>query len=586
MMAKVLCCRPAWAVVVGVCLPTLVAARTPRDQVVMASAVVQADPPKITLEWPADSNAVAYLVYRKSLDGDTWGKRLATLPGDAVRFADANVQRGQVYEYRVVKLCVEDKDVTSFHSGVGYLLAGIEAPLVDQRGRILLVVEKTHAKELAAELARLERDLVGDGWEVVRRDVDRADPVTKVKGLIKDDYDSEPKTTRAVLLFGAVPIPYSGQLNPDGHGARAWAADPYYGCLAGEWTDKTVNLPNPKKPRFANIPDDGKFDQDFLPADMELEVGRVDLRDLPAFEGKTEKDLLRQYLDKNHRFRHKSMSVEVRGLIHDKFGDFRGEAFAQNGWRNFAPMFTAERVVAAEFFKTLETDSYLWAYACAGGANPTRAGFGGTSDVVATDPKVVFTMLFGSYLGEWDDKDSILRAILATPSHGLTSCWGGRPNWQFHPMALGHHIGFCARRSQNNTGKLYNSGLLPLARGVHMALMGDPTLRLHPVAPPADLAVRLDQPGVIELAWKASSDDVKGYHVYRADKPLGPFSRLTANLIGDTKFRDDSVPKTGKVHYMVRAVKLQSSPSGTYYNPSQGVFLDVEPTPTENQNRP
>lgn len=59
-----------------------------------------------------------------------------------------------------------------------------------------------------------------------------------------------------------------------------------------------------------NVPGDGKFDQTFIPSTIELEVGRVDLSDLPAFLPKTERDLLRQYLDKNHNFRHKSSPLQ------------------------------------------------------------------------------------------------------------------------------------------------------------------------------------------------------------------------------------------------------------------------------------
>ena len=66
--------------------------------------------------------------------------------------------------------------------------AGIKAPLKDQRGKLLLVVENKYAADLAAELTRLEQDLTGDGWQVTRFDVSRADTPASVKQKIKARY--------------------------------------------------------------------------------------------------------------------------------------------------------------------------------------------------------------------------------------------------------------------------------------------------------------------------------------------------------------------------------------------------------------
>ena len=54
----------------------------------------------------------------------------------------------------------------------------------------------------------------------------------------------------SVFLLGHVPVPYSGQINPDGHSNHvgAWAADVYYGELDGNWTDVTVNNTSASRP--------------------------------------------------------------------------------------------------------------------------------------------------------------------------------------------------------------------------------------------------------------------------------------------------------------------------------------------------
>ncbi len=62
-----------------------------------------------------------------------------------------------------------------------------------------------------------------------------------------------------------------------------------------------------------------------------------------------------------------------------------------------------------------------------------------------------------------------------------------------------------------------------------------------------------------------------GYHVYRAATMAGPFVRLTKAPLKETTFTDSRQPK-GPCAYMVRAMKLQQSPSGSYFNLSQGIF--------------
>jgi hypothetical protein len=89
--------------------------------------------------------------------------QLVTLDGTASSFADTNVADGSAYEYRVAK--TSSLGIAPF----GYILTGIDAPLVENRGKIILIVDGAHASELATELGRLQQDMVGDGWTVLRR---------------------------------------------------------------------------------------------------------------------------------------------------------------------------------------------------------------------------------------------------------------------------------------------------------------------------------------------------------------------------------------------------------------------------------
>src|SRR5436190_13397939 len=196
---------------------------------VQISATIQNSPPHIHLQWEPDPyGAHSYTVLRKGRNATAWGPA-TVLPGYASGFTDPNVVIGGSYEYQVVKV---GKSYTAY----GYIYAGINAPLREARGKLLLIVANTYAADLAPELARLRSDLVGDGWQVIRHEISPADTTAGVKNLILADYHADPANVRAVFLFGHVPIRRSGTLEYDGHGARPMPADSFYGDVNGNWS--------------------------------------------------------------------------------------------------------------------------------------------------------------------------------------------------------------------------------------------------------------------------------------------------------------------------------------------------------------
>ena len=558
---------------------TFATAQVARDTTIEVSATVQESPPKITLSWVAASYPVTLQkLFRKAKGAPAWTD-IATLAISDTSYVDSAVAVGVSYEYFVFRI----SSTTDPGSAAGYVNAGIRIPLVAARGRVILLVDATMAAPLATELTRFAEDLVGDGWTVLRQDVPRTGTVAATKTIIQTLYNADPANTRSLILFGHIPVPYSGDLNPDGHPEHrgAWAADVYYGEMNGTWTDSTVNNPNGSRTETQNIPGDGKFDQSGLPSSVELEVGRIDLANLPdASAGASETELLRQYLNRDHAFRHKAgnySNVVRRGLITDAFGFFGGEAFAASGWRNFTSFFgsAAGAIVQQPWLSTLENDSYLWAYGCGSGSYGGAAFVAGTHDYGMTRSLSVFNMLFGSYFGDWDIRNSFLRAPLAgrPDSLGLASMWAGRPHWHLYHMALGETLGYGARTTQNNAGFATGGYVLNVAgRGVHIALMGDPTLRLHPVLPVTNLVVDSSS-GMPSLTWTASADsNIEGYTVLRAGSAAGPFDSIGGALVAGTSFVDRTGTPGQSYNYQVRAVKLETSASGTYLNNSQGVF--------------
>src|SRR3954471_9111187 len=174
---------------------------------VQISATVQSSPPQIILQWEPDPYGAAnYTVFRKTRDATSWGNGVS-LPGSASSYTNTDVTVGSAYEYQIIK------NASLGYLGSGYIYSGIAAPLTEYRGKLVLIVANTYVATLSNELARLENDLVGDGWEVIRHDVSSADSPATVRNLVITDYNADRANVRAVFLFGHVPVFHSGNLN-------------------------------------------------------------------------------------------------------------------------------------------------------------------------------------------------------------------------------------------------------------------------------------------------------------------------------------------------------------------------------------
>lgn len=254
--------------------------------------------------------------------------------------------------------------------------------------------------------------------------------------------------------------------------------------------------------------------------------------------------------------------------------------------------YSANGYYSPEFWNDVQVNDYLWfSKGSGGGAYTASTGMGSTYHYAASPGiKTVFHTEFASYFGEWDVTDSFLRAPLAAKGNALTDVWSDNPAWVFMHMGTGKPIGFSTRVSQNNNSYYNLRGFVGLPnskRGVHLGLMGDPTLRMIIVAPPSNLNVTSNG-GSATLTWTASPDaGVLGYAVYRSPSTNGPFTRLNGTLTTGTTYSDTSATG-GAYTYMVRAVKLEVTPSGSYHNISQGIFktgisgpIDLTATPID-----
>ena len=452
----------------------------------------------------------------------------------------------------------------------GFIYAGIELPAIEERGRILLLVENSLTASLINKIQDLELDYIKDGWKVSKEYINPSETVTDVKATIVDVYNQH-SDLKAIFILGHIPIPFSGDIFPDTHSELrgSYAADVYYGEMNGVWTDQTVNNTSAIFDIYHNIPNDGKFDQSAIPTGVvELQVGRVDFSNMPAFSA-SETTLIQQYLNKNHAFKHRQIKPERRALVDDNFQQSFA-APAASGYRNFSTMFGADNIVQADYFTTLKNESYLWSYGCGGGSIVSSEGIGTTEDFSNSSLKSIFTMLFGSQFGNWAYTDDFLRAPLAS-GFTLTNCWAGNPPWTLHHMAMGYNIGYSLLKTQNESNQLYLGNGPQL---VHVALMGDPTLRMHMVQPPSNLQLATVN-NKIQLSWTAPNDEtVAGYYIYRANALDGDFVRINSTAVIGTSFKDE-FPMQGKNIYMVKTLKLENSASGSYYNLSLGIMKNT-----------
>lgn len=511
--------------------------------------------------WLPDAPPPGYRVMRRC-PGEPWALLATNAP--AGEFTDSSLKKETLYEFGISRY--DDPFRTD------YFWTGCEIPLRERRGTVLLLVERSVAESLASEIRRLMFDLVGDGWQIRRRDVPASQTPAEIREWVLAEYKRSPAEVNHVLLLGHVPVPYAGNCCPDGHPdhAGAYPADVYYGALEGAWTDTAVS--NKSNGLQRNVPGDGEADQSRIPGQVQLAVGRVDFANMPAFRA-GETNLLRWYLDRDHAFRNARMPVVERGLVQDGFPGHQ-ERFAYSGWQNLTTLLPPESVFNAAWPNVTPGRNLLFS-GCGPGGHTGMKDFGDTAALVKTPLEAVFTMMFGSYFGDWNTTDNFMRAVLAHERGALTCGWAGRPHWYLHSMGMGETIGDALRRTQNNDGTDY-SPTGTHARGIHVALLGDPTLRLHPVAPPADVRIRTEERGV-RLNWTASPRKVNGYHVYRSNAEFGPYERITKEPVRGQAVDDpDGTPAH---YYQVRAVVLQESTTGTYYNSSQGVFAGPAATP-------
>ena len=564
---------------------TVSKAQNIKDSSFLLSATSNSLKNTILISWTT-TDATGYQISRKTTETDNWGTPLATISAANSFYLDSTALKGLVYEYRVAK--VKGNSIRA----IGYVASGIEVALNHYRKNILILVDSSTYNNIDSNAWKtLKNDYYMDGYGVTLMLVSEYSKPPAIKTKISTWSNVNRNLNKQCLLIGRVPVAYSGtmltnttDLPPDAHPDHggAWPTDLYYAEFDGAWTDFLTMTTNITRAANLNNPGDGKFDPHFIPDNIDIQIGRIDFRMLPA-QGISDFKMVENYLRKLHQFKIAAVKVPNKAFISDNFNYLGGEMPMRSGWNNASCMVGKNNITSTgNYFDSCKANSYLYANVMGGGSFTNCSGVG-ASNQFTDSIRAVFNVMFGSYFGDWNTQDNFLRSCLASKGLTLTNVWAHRPHWYFHQMAMGMQIGHSVIIAQNNLtdfslkyGYIGSFGGNYLDRRISMNLMGDPTLRMHYFDGAKNLnSNKTNSNKNVVLTWTASSEPgVVGYHVYRTSRNGGVYYPITTAPLNALTFTDLN-PYNGTNYYVVKAIKLETSNTGTYYNSSLGVMAIV-----------
>lgn len=485
-------------------------------------------------------------------------------------WADVHVEVGKVYQYwlhQTIRETVSVRGRSTERVRDQLIVSGIKVPLEEKRGHAVVVIDETLHPQISDALDTYYRDLAGDGWEVTGVVTRPDESVQSVKDKLAKVY--VPGEEHVFVFVGQVPVPYSGSTSYDGRADHAGAqpSDAYYADLESTpslWQDRSVRKTESTSSRHHNEPKDGKFDPDQVTSDFEASWGRIYFADMNSFGD--EATLTNRYFAKLHRWKQGAVEVPARAIVDERIAG--KDPVGRHGW-NLSSIVGTEQVFAGSW-RTTRDYPFLFGFA-ADESGYQRMGHVTSADrYLAHDHQVVFNGFSGAYLGDWHSPDNLLRAPLCQEKFGLVSVLASSPPWehQLQYMAMGKHIGYGMRFAEVGVPLgLSNST-------VHKSLMGDPSVRIAYPKPISDIEAEGTDDGV-RIRWTADAESqVHEYRVYRSGQELNGYER--AGIVdGATAEYVDADPGAN-TFYMVRAVVLTNSASGSYYNASTGIIAQVE----------
>lgn len=553
------------------------------------SMTASSNPNQITLNWRQNPRYGGVSLDR-SPDYTNWTNLTSGNTNWSYVDSGPNLEVGKLYYY---KLTCWNGDSTL----TNYLKGGISLPVIEDRGRCMLLVDSNVTQNCMSELLQYKRDLIADGWRIsLFTNVPTHDDyiwsnnvssISNIKTLIQTNWNLYSNELKSVFLIGHLPIPYAGTIAEDGHAyvyddhRGAWPADGFYGdCIqeSNTWTD-TTSITNVFRTVNNNATGDGKYDDNTY-TNLEIAVGRIDFSNMDYFTSNIlsrEMDLYKKYFSKAHNWRtgvttlpHTSILMTYLPTTPDDYAI--NYYMVDNVIRNAQMLFGSSPNV------TYYEDSFIEktpALICG------MTGYGGDncifdiynhpiySSIFTTNiiPSHIF-MLSGSWMGDWNSTNNMLRATLSMNDYGLIALWSMQKEWRLNDLAIGDSFG----ASYLNTINKYSSYS---SRYRSTTILGDPTLRGLYFAPPQG-TYSITNANQRTIHWEYPGDSDILFNVYRSTNGIdGQFTRLNSDPIsfGNRQYLDfNSI--TANTVYQVRALKVINNGCGSFTNGSQAAIYE------------
>ncbi|MEJ1928710.1 hypothetical protein WDZ92_00355 [Nostoc sp. NIES-2111] len=517
--------------------------------------------PGVRITWPVDTARTSVTILRQNLVTGNNVQRFVGFDTAMSAFVDPEGDRSGKFQYYVTR-----------GGRVGKTIPVLEPAPRPTEGRVIVVVQDTLMARLRPELAEMVQDMRLDGWVPTLLPASPTETPIQVKARILAEYQKDTLRTCAVFLIGYVPIPYSGNIWPDGHADHrgAWPADMYYADVRGTWTDSIVNVSGAGSviASIRNVPRDGKFDNSTTPSNgrLRLGVGRIIFNALPVFSQAnpawTDVELTRRYLQKLHRYKTGGYKATPWMLFYDTFYPSNPNITnAAGDWIDGFSTFGSNGVLFGPFLPQVQGSTrWLSAYMSGPGGWDNCGNVATAAQLAAADSlNVVFTKAYGSYFGDWFLPNNYLRALLASKGGILTASWSGQRSHEYAPMAAGMPLSFVAQRLMGDLGDTNR----PAPRSIHNAMLGDVTLHMRYLRPAVGATATALPGRQVRLNWQRTPDLNSGYYVYRASDSAGFFHPITAKPVTALTYID-STPLAGTNVYQIRAVFLENVPGGIY----------------------
>ena len=272
---------------------------------------------------------------------------------------------------------------------------------------------------------------------------------------------------------------------------------------------------------------------------ISIQIGRIDMSNMPSF-GSSDSALLANYLDKLHAYKTGTTQMVNKSLIDDNWGYMGGEAFSAAAWRDFTTMF-GDSIVTTDYVTSTKQQCYAFTWGGGAGTYTSAGGIGNTQSFTNDSIQQIFTMLFGSYFGDWDSENNFLRAPLASRKGGLTSVWSGRPHWHFHHRPLGKQLVMLPNLPKTIITKQRNSIWLCIQQLTNLCAYcpnGRSFVALeHAQRSGAVNASTTPDSLQVKLTWNKVAD-ATGYYVLRTNNLNSGFDSLTMVSTNDTSYSD------------------------------------------------